>query len=135
MTLTLERSETPKVAKEPLRLCILDDDPSMIELLQETVEQFGFGSCGTSDPQQALDEIGGECRVVLCDVRMPSMDGFAFLEQALKRDPGSFVILMTGYYSIESAIEAIRRGAYDYLPKPIDRSRLRKTLGELSDQF
>ena len=135
MTLTLERPETSKVAQEPLRLCILDDDPAMIEMLQATVEQFGFSSYGTSDPRQALDEIGSQCRVVLCDVRMPSMDGFAFLEQALKRDPGSFVILMTGYYSIESAIEAIRRGAYDYLPKPIDRSRLRKTLGELSDQL
>ena len=135
MTLTLERPETSNVAKEPLRLCILDDDPAMIELLQEIVGQYGFGSFGTSDPQQALDEIGDQCRVVLCDVRMPSMDGFDFLDQALKRDPGTFVILMTGYYSIESAIESIRRGAYDYLPKPIDRTRLRKTLEELSDQL
>jgi len=135
MTLTLERPETSKVAKEPLRVCILDDDPAMVELLQEIMGQFGFGSCGTSDPQQALDEIGGPCRVVLCDVRMPAMDGFTFLEQALQRDPGTFIILMTGYYSIESAIEAIRRGAYDYLPKPIDRARLRKTLEDLSEQL
>jgi DNA-binding NtrC family response regulator len=135
MTLTLERHETSSIAKEALQVCILDDDPAMIELLQEIVEQFGFGSIGTSDPQQALDQIGGQCRVVLCDVRMPGMDGFGFLDQALKRDPGTFVILMTGYYSIESAIEAIRRGAYDYLPKPVDRARLKKTLEELSDQL
>ena len=135
MTLTLERPETLKVTKDPLRLCILDDDPATVELLQEIVGQFGFGSCGTSDPQQALDEIGDQCRVVLCDVRMPAMDGFTFLEQALKRDPGTFVILMTGYYSVESAIEAVRRGAYDYLPKPVDRARLRKILEDLSDQL
>jgi DNA-binding NtrC family response regulator len=137
MTLTLEHPETAPVAKESLRLCILDDDPAMIERLQEIVEQFGFGSSGTSDPQQALDEIGGRggCRVALCDVRLPGMDGLTFLDQALKRDPGAFVILMTGYYSIESAIEAIRHGAYDYLPKPIDRARLKKTLEELSDQL
>jgi DNA-binding NtrC family response regulator len=108
----------------------------MVELLQEIVGQFGFGSCGTTDPQQALEETSsGNCRVVLSDIRMPGMDGFAFLEQVLQRDPGTFVILMTGYYSIESAIEAIRRGAYDYLPKPIDRARLRKTLEELSNQL
>ena len=135
MTLTLERPETRRVTKDPLRLCILDDDPATVELLQEIVGQFGFGSCGTSDPQQALDEIGDQCRVVLCDVRMPAMDGFTFLEQALKRDPGAFVILMTGYYSVESAIEAIRRGAYDYLPKPVDRARLRRILEDLSDQL
>jgi DNA-binding NtrC family response regulator len=135
MTLTLEQPETFNVAREPLQLCILDDDPDMIGLLQEIVGQFGYGSSGTTDPHQALDQIGGHCRVVLCDVRMPGMDGFAFLDQALKRDPGTFVILMTGHYSIESAIEAIRRGAYDYLPKPIDRERLRKTLDELSDQL
>jgi len=135
MTLTLERSETTNIAREPLQICILDDDPAMIELLQETVGQFGFGSSGTSDPQQALDEIGGACRVVLCDVRMPGMDGFSFLNQALKRDPGTFVILMSGYYSIESAIEAIRHGAYDYLPKPINRARLKKTLDELSEHL
>jgi two-component system, NtrC family, response regulator HydG len=135
MTLTLERLETSAVAKELPRLCILDDDPAIVKMLQATVEQWGFSSCGTSDPRQALDEISGQCRVLLCDARMPSMDGLAFLEQALKRDPGCFVILISGYDSIESAIEAIRHGAYDYLPEPIDQSRLRKTLGELSDQL
>jgi DNA-binding NtrC family response regulator len=135
MTLTVERPEIPHVAKGSLQICILDDDPAMIEMLQEVVGQLGFGSCGTSDPQRALNQISSQCRVVLCDVHMPGIDGFAFLDQALKRDPGTFVILMTGYYSIESAIEAIRRGAYDYLPKPVDRTRLKKTLDELSDQL
>jgi DNA-binding NtrC family response regulator len=136
MTLTLERPETRRNTKDSLSICILDDDPAMIEILQETVGQLGYGSCGTSDPRQALEEIStGDCRVVLSDIRMPGTDGFAFLEQVLQSDPGAFVILVTGYYSIESAIEAIRRGAYDYLPKPIDRERLKKTLGELSDQL
>jgi two-component system response regulator HydG len=135
MTVTLERTENPRVAKEPLQLCILDADPAMMAGLQETVGQFGFGSTGTSDPQQALAEISGTCRVVLCDMDLPGIDGFSFLEQVLKRDPGTFVILMASQDSIESAIEAIRRGAYDYLPKPIDRARLKRTLEELSDQL
>jgi DNA-binding NtrC family response regulator len=135
MTLTLERLEASSAVREPLQLCILDDDPAMIELLQETVEQFGFGTFGTSDPQQALDEISGRCRVVICNTSLPGMDEFAFLDRVLKRDPGVFVILIASSYSIESAIEAIRRGAYDYLPKPVDRSRLKKTLDELSDQL
>jgi two-component system, NtrC family, response regulator HydG len=137
MTLTLERErqDTPGVAKERLQVCILAPDPAMIDFLQETVGQFGVGSTGTSDPQQALDEISGTCRVLLCDMDMPGMDGFTFLEEALKRDPGTFVILMAGRDSVESAIDAIRRGAYDYLPRPIDHARLKKTLEDLSEQL
>jgi two-component system response regulator PilR (NtrC family) len=67
------------------------------------------------------------------------MDGLIFLERALHEDPGGPRRLcdpdMTGYYSIDSAIEAIKRGAYDYLPKPLDRQHLKKTLADLAEQF
>ncbi len=117
-------------------ICVLDDEPAMIEMLTETLSSFGYRCVGTSDPQQALDFVStGKGRIVLCDLKMPAMDGLTFLEQSLQRDPGVYVILMTGFYSLESAIEAIKRGAYDYLPKPLDRQRLKKTIGELAEQF
>jgi DNA-binding NtrC family response regulator len=135
MALALERTEFQTTPKLSLSVCILDDDPAMVEVLQEIIGQFGFGSCGTSDPQRALAEIGsGHCHVALVDVQMPAMNGFEFLRQALERDPTAIVILITGYYSIEGAIEAIRCGAYDYLPKPIDRLRLKRSLEELAEQ-
>src|SRR5260370_28575155 len=65
------------------------------------------------------------------------MDGYKFLEQAHKHDPGIHVIIMTGEYTLESALETVRRGATDFLPKPIDRARLKRTLDDvaaLSDQ-
>ena len=105
-------------------------------MLRETLTSFGYRCFGTSDPQEALGHVAaGKGRIVLCDLKMPSMDGLSFLEQALQRDPGVYVILMTGFYSIDSAIEAIKRGAYDYLPKPLDRQRLKKTMGDLAEQF
>jgi DNA-binding NtrC family response regulator len=117
-------------------ICVVDDDSAIVEMLRETLTNFGYRCFGTSDPQQALEYVSnGNCRIVLCDLKMPSMDGLTFLEQALHRDPGVYVILMTGFYSIDSAIEAVKHGAYDYLPKPLDRHRLKKTIGDLAEQF
>src|SRR5271157_207238 len=116
MNTTTATRETP--AKEhsvvPTRdlvpVCILDDDTSLVEMLSASLERLGCEALGTTDPMRALDMISqGRCRVVLCDLRMPAMDGLTFLKQALERDPGVYVILMTGFYSLDSAIEAIKR--------------------------
>jgi DNA-binding NtrC family response regulator len=66
---------------------------------------------------------------------MPGMDGLAFLEKALQCDPGMYVILVTGFYALDSEMEAIQHDVYDYLCKPIDCARLLKTLEDLTDSF
>lgn len=124
------------LSRDLIDICVVDDDPSMLEMLSEMLASFGYRCLATSEPEEALKYVGtGKCRIVLSDLKMPGMSGLKFLERALREDPGAYVLLMTGFYSIESAIEAIRHGAYDYLPKPIDRQRLKKTLGDLAEQF
>lgn len=124
------------LSRDLIDICVVDDDSSMLEMLSEMLASFGYRCLPTSEPEEALKYVGtGKCRIVLSDLKMPGMSGLSFLERALREDPGAYVLLMTGFYSIESAIEAIRHGAYDYLPKPIDRQRLKKTLGDLAEQF
>jgi len=119
--------------KSSLTPCILDDDPGQLEMLAAVIGEMGYEAIPTADPEEALKLIKrGRCRLVLADVRMPGMDGYAFLEHALRCDPGAHVIMMTGDYTLESALEAIRRGAADFLPKPVDRGRLKKTLDDVA---
>jgi DNA-binding NtrC family response regulator len=120
----------PKSALTP---CILDDDPAQLEMLAAVIADLGYEAISTSDPEEALKLVkNGQCRLVLVDVHMPGMDGYQFLDRATRSDPGVHAILMTGDYTLDSALEAIRRGASDFLPKPIDRVRLKRSLDDVA---
>jgi DNA-binding NtrC family response regulator len=113
--------------------CVLDDDPDQLEVLSALVNDLGYQTLPTADPEEALRLIrSGRCRLVLADLHTPGVHGYEFLDHALRCDPGVHIIVMTRDYTLESALEAIRRGATDFLPKPVDRLRLKRTLDEVA---
>lgn len=135
MTATMEAVETP-VTRKSVSICVLDQDPGQLDQLVGRLQKAGYAASGTTSPQDALQKVRlGECRVVLADFKPAGIDGLTFLQNSLKSDPGVYVILASSHYSVESAIEAIKKGAYDYVCRPIDFTRLEKTLDELAEVF
>ncbi|MFY9531529.1 MAG: response regulator [Candidatus Acidiferrales bacterium] len=124
------------LSRSNLTVCVLDDEPDQVELVTTRLAKAGFTVEGTTDPNEALEKVRvGSCRVVLADIKMPGTDGLALLEKAQRIDPGIYIIFVTGFYSVDSAIEAVKQGAYDYLCKPLDYARLLRTLDELAEVF
>ena len=133
---TITERPIANLARQNLPLCVLDDESDLAEATAMRLGHLGYPSVSTANPNEALARVrAGTCRVVLADMKMPIMDGFTFLEKSLQLDPNVAVILITGFYSVDSAIEAIKRGAYDFLCKPLEQDRLVRALDELAEVF
>ena len=104
------------------RILIVDDERSMVEFLEYMLDKEGYQVTGCLDPNQALsllrDEEGFD--LVISDIKMPAMDGLELLKAARNRDPDTPFIFITAYASSETAIEALKLGAFDYITKPFE---------------
>lgn len=114
---------------ETLPVLVVEDDANLREALTDTLELAGYTAIAASDAEQALAWLDrGNPGLVLSDVQMPGMDGHALLNTLKARRPDIPVILMTAYGQIDRAVQAIRDGAVDYLPKPFEPDRLLATI-------
>jgi DNA-binding NtrC family response regulator len=101
-------------------LLVVDDDRHICEAMADYLRGLGHRTETALTCQDALDRISEfNFDVVICDVNLPDRDGFQLLESVARTRPEVCVILLTGYGTIESAVEAIRMGAFDYLTKPV----------------
>jgi two-component system NtrC family response regulator len=115
------------------RVLIIDDETGSRESMALAIEKAGLPVRTFDDARAALDWLGEHPgpNIALCDLRMPGMDGIEFLHQVRTRGHDLGVILITAFGSIESAVEAMRVGADDYLTKPVDLFELRKRVTNL----
>ena len=115
-----------------ITLLAIDDDPRTLALIAATLKQDGLEILTCEDPEKAVAIVGQRLpRIVICDLVMPKLSGMEVLHKIASIDPTIEVILLTGHYSAETAVEAIRDGACDYLTKPIAPDRLRARVDEL----
>ena len=113
-------------------LLAIDDDPATLELIQAALAGADLEIHTALDPEAGLEAFKNlRPRIVLVDLMMPVLTGLDLLERMLSKDPGVEVILMTGHYSTDSAVEAIQKGARDYLAKPLDLGELRSRISDL----
>jgi DNA-binding NtrC family response regulator len=120
---------------KPLVL-VIDDETGSRESMAIAIEKAGLAVRTFDDAKKALEflEENEGVRLAVCDLRMPGTDGVAFLKDVRERKLDLGVILVTGYGTIESAVEAMRIGADDYLTKPVDLYELRKRVMNLIEK-
>jgi DNA-binding NtrC family response regulator len=111
--------------KKDVKILVVDDEDYMREIVRRALENADFEVEEAADGKAALTMLRQyPYNVIITDLRLPGLTGEVILEQALSLFPETIVIVMTGFGNIQSAVEAIRRGAYDYLPKPFQLAEL-----------
>lgn len=124
---------TEKALKPP-SILIVDDDRPHRAMLCALIGGWGYAIHEADDGSTAVAAVDGRpFDVVLMDIRMLRMSGIEALDSIRKINPAIPVILMTAYSSVETAVEALKKGAYDYLTKPLDFDKLRATLERASE--
>ncbi len=118
-------------------ILVVDDDPGLASTLQEFLEHEGYAVevALSAAEALALQQRTPHLAIALVDLIMPVTDGLATLEALRRRDPDLAVVIMTGYGTIETAVDAIKRGAEDYLTKPFDYETVRKKVARLTEVF
>jgi DNA-binding NtrC family response regulator len=115
-----------------LKILAIDDDPQNLEMIKSTLARENIEILTATDPEEGFELfLKARPRIVLSDLVMPRISGIELLERIVAVDPGIDIILITAHYSTESAVEAIQKGASDYLTKPLDIGKLRSRIDNL----
>lgn len=107
------------------KLLVIDDEQSILDSLSRTFFDLGYELFLSTDPRVGLDILKSEgVQVVLTDLKMPGMDGLEVLQRVKQYNPDVQVILITGHGSIDEAVAAMKKGAYDFIPKPFNKQEI-----------
>ncbi|MBI2419049.1 MAG: sigma-54-dependent Fis family transcriptional regulator [Ignavibacteriales bacterium] len=108
-----------------LHICLVEDEEILRESLKDDLFDFGYVVYDFENPLTALEYCtNNDCDIIISDIRLPGMSGIDLLAQVKKVKPEIFVIIMTAFGSVQTAVDAMRKGAYDYITKPFKTEEL-----------
>lgn len=118
------------IVNAPIEVLLIDDDPDILTLLQDTLcLEHDFITTATTESMTAIDFARAQdFELVITDLNMPVADGLTVACAIKEINPEALILIITGFPTLESAIEAIRLGVYDYLPKPFSLAEFSFTL-------
>jgi two-component system response regulator (stage 0 sporulation protein F) len=126
------------VAERARRILVVDDEENARSTLAKILSREGFEVTSAGNGHEALNYLRGhQVELVISDIRMPEMNGMAFLRELNRIHPASNVIMITAYGEVESYIEAMNLGAFEYINKPIKVDELIKVIDKVfkNDHF
>src|SRR3954464_2892967 len=117
--------EAPPVVRTRGRILIVDDELVVRDSLGKWFVSEGYTARPVGGAREALEVVTqAEFDIALIDIKMPGMDGMELQSRLREADPDLTVVIMTGYASVDTAVQALKRGAYDYITKPVDPDEL-----------
>lgn len=118
------------------QVLVIDDEESMRHMLRMVLEREGYLVSEANSGRQALVRMEGNAfDLVLCDIRMPEMDGLMFLKEKIERKFSGTVVMMSAYGSIDTAVECMKLGAYDYISKPFRPDEILLTVRKAEERL
>src|SRR5215831_4685866 len=122
----------PKDPTRSMGVLIIEDEENIRRTTAVVLEAMGHKAAGAGDRTAALKQMESEeFDLAFLDLKLGSESGLDLLPELLKANPGLEVVVFTAYASIETAVEAMRRGAVDYIPKPFTPEQIRRTLSRI----
>ena len=119
---------------EPQCVLVVDDEANLRKVLSAQLRREGYRVLTSGDGEEAWDLIGAEpIDVVLSDLRMPGLDGMGLLARLTERCPGLPLVMLTAHGTVDTAVDAMKLGAFDYLTKPFDKDELRTIIKKAAD--
>jgi DNA-binding NtrC family response regulator len=113
------------IAKKEARILVVDDEKQVADVLVDYLSNLGYQTVAAYSGYDALSKFkDGDFQLIITDLKMPEMDGMELLEAAKRLDKQVVVVVITGHGTIESAVEAIKKGAYDFISKPFKMEEL-----------